>query len=1104
MQVAQFIHGNRLERLADRLVEDLAAAGCADPLQPHVVVVAHPALGRWLQERIAARCGIAANIEFPLPSTFAWDILRELAGNLPRESAFSRDALAWRIFAALPGFATQPEFARVGRYLGTGGDQRQRLELATVLARTYDEYTMARPEWIRGWLRGRSAFDAGTEIDEAWQAELWRHLAGSVGEADRASLMQRVLAALADPGALPARLRDGFSVFGASHLPPLLLEFFLGLAQRLPLRFYQPNPCLDYWGDITSEREIARRRRLWNAHGRRGDVAHLETGHPLLASWGGLGREYLKAIHAPELVVHDDDAFVMPSPTSLLGWLQGGILLLDPNHAEPPPPEPAPSIQLHGCPSRRREIEVLRDELLRLIDQGNDLQPHDIVVMSPRIGDYAPYIAAVFGDPDDELSIPYGISDVPLRATHPLIDAFVRILDLGESRFAVSEVLGLLAEPAIARRHGLDGEAQDWLREWIADSGIRWGLDAGFRAALGAAAIDENTWRFGFNRLLLGYASGDDAVMPGGVVPSLNVEGGSAQWLGRLAQFVDLLADTRRDLDRERSAGEWKRWLVERLERLFDTESTDNAELAAIRDLREAIASFGDGAAHWLGEEALAFAVVRSALDAQIAEPRAARAGRFGITFCGMVPMRNVPHRVVCVLGLDAGEFPRRQPPVGFNLMRRHARPGDRSIREDDRFLFFESLVAARDVFYMSHVDRDPRSGGANPPSPLVEELTGFLAAAYGEAEWARVKPVIVRRHAMHPFAPDYFRAGSPTASYDRRWWEAACKLVEGWIEPAPFVAADVDFATAHANAAAELESATDWTELTIDQLLGWLGHPARAFFRQQFPLHLHEAGRDEDVEAFTLDSLTRYQLADRLLGPPAARPDLVRVRREGRFPLGAPGDQAWQELGDEVAALEQAAAGLPGGPFVALPGEPLTAEFASLRLRLAGVPRHRVGAASGREALLLCRPGRVRGVDLARLALERALLPAAAGETAAYAIGLDRPAVEAVQLQPLADLEGWLRALLLWRMLGLQHPLPAFSKSAEAYAASMQRWMDPTRAQLAASRRWGEGEFAESADPHNALIARHRADLVPGEVFELFAMQLFFPLFNACTEAVV
>ena len=1094
MQAAQFIHGNRLEILADRLIDDLQASAVQDPLRPLVVVVAHPALGRWLQERIASRCGISINIEFPLPSTFVWQVLRTFSGKLPRESAFSREALAWRIHAALPELAAGVHFERVRHYLGDPADQRQRYELAVVIARLFDEYTMARPQWVRDWKHGRLGFD---DVDERWQAELLRHLAQSVDELDRASLMHKVLGEIAQAPELPGELDAGFSIFGAAHLPPLLLEFFLGLAQRVPLRFYQPNPCLDYWGDIVSDRERVRRRQLWVAHGRRDDDAHLETGHPLLASWGGLGREYLKAIHAPDLVVHDDDAFAEPASRGLLGWLQGGILLLDPQHAPPPTLESVPSVQLHQCASRRREVEILRDQLLRLFETLDDLLPHEIVVMSPRIEDYVPYIAAVFGD-DDALAIPYGISDVPLRATHPLIDAFARILALGESRIAVSEILGLLAEPAIARRCGLDGEAQDWLRTWIADSGIRWGLDAAFRAEQGAAAIDETTWRFGFNRLLLGYASGDDATMRADVVPAINVEGGSAQWLGEFARFVEEIATTRSGFSRPRCANEWKLWLLDRLEALLDSETSDAAELGAIRDLREAIATFGNAAARWLGDEPISFDVVRSALDAAIAEPRAARAGRFGITFCGMVPMRNVPHRVVCVLGLDAGEFPRRQPPAGFNLMRRHPRAGDRTIREDDRFLFLESLIAARDVFYLSHVDRDAKSAAGNPPSPLVEELIGFLAAAYGEEAWESVRPQIVRQHPMHAFSPDCFRADSIAPSYDRRWWSAAKKLLEGWVDPAPFVAGF----DATPTAPPVVDSPTGWSEVSIDELLAWLRHPARAFFRHQLPLHLHEVEQDEDVEAFTLDGLSRYQLADRLLGPLSSRPDLKRVQREGAFPLGVVGQQAWDTLTAQVEELEQRASDLLGGVFEPVDVEAESIEFADLRVRVGGAIRHVVKTVNGSRFLLLRRPGRIRGIDLARLALEHALLGPDQDVASMFVIGLEKGETKAVTLQPATAMLDWIHDLLVWRARGLQQPLTAFRNSAEAFASSMQRFADPEHARKDARATWSDGDYPENADPHHELLSRHYGDAVLDESFEKFATELFLPLFDAVGEA--
>ncbi len=1094
MQAAQFIHGNRLEILADRLIDDLQARGASDPLHPQVVVVAHPALGRWLQERIARRCGIAINIEFPLPSTFAWKVLRSFSGTLPRESAFAREALVWRINAALPALAQGVHFERVRNYLGDSGDQRQRYELSVAVARLFDEYTMARPQWIRDWIHGRLEFD---DADERWQAELMRHLARSVDELDRASLMRKVLAGIAHAPRLPLGLESGFAIFGAAHLPPLLLEFFLALAQRVPLRFYQPNPCLDYWGDIVSDRERVRRHQLWATHGRRDEEADLETGHPLLASWGGLGREFLKAIHAPDLVVHDDDAFAAPASSGLLGWLQAGILLLDPPHAPPPAIERVPSVQLHQCASRRREVEVLRDELLRLFDTLNVLLPHEIVVMSPRIEDYVPYIGAVFGD-DDALAIPYAISDVPLRAIHPLIDAFARILALGESRIAVSEILGLLAEPAIARRFDLDGEAQDWLRTWIADSGIRWGLDAAFRAELGAAAIDETTWRFGFNRLLLGYACGDEVTMRADVVPAINVEGSSAQWLGQFARFVDAITATRSGFTKLRSANDWKIWLIDRLEALLDCETGDAAELGAIRDLREAIATFGNEAARWLDEEPIAFDVVRSALDAAIAEPRAARAGRFGITFCGMVPMRNVPYRVVCVLGLDAGEFPRRQPPAGFNLMRKHPRPGDRTIREDDRFLFLESLIAAREVFYLSHVDRDAKSTAGNPPSPLVEELTGFLAAAYGEDVWKIVQPKIIRQHPMRAFAPDCFRADSIAPSYDRRWWSAAQKLIGGWVAPQPFVA-DFDLSPI---ASPAVDAAAEWSEVSIEELLAWLRHPARTFFRHQLPIHLHEAEQDEDVEAFTLDGLDRYQIADRLLGPLSSRPELKRVQREGAFPLGVVGQQAWNSLTAQVEDLEQRARELLGGTFEPVALEATAIEFADLRVRVSGAVRHLVQTADGSPVLLLTRPGRIRGIDLARLALEHALLGADQVGPRMFAVGLESGETTAITLQPAAAMLEWIGSLLIWRTCGLRQPLTAFRESAEAFAASMKRYGVEESAREAARKAWSEGNYPECADPHHALLARHHGDAVLDDAFEAFAKDLFLPLFDAVTEA--
>lgn len=1085
MEVATFLHGNRLEVLADRLVDEELQQLDADPLCRQVIVVGHPALGRWLQERIAGRLGIAANIDFPLPSSFAWEVLRASLGDLPADSAFSREALTWRIHAALPKWIGDPRFAPVRRYLGDGSDARKQYELAGQLARTFDEYMVNRPHWVRAWAQGGRAV---SDPDEDWQAELWRHLVAGTTEQDRASLMARALERLRDPAPLPAGVPRRVAVFGASFLSPLLLEFYLALAGRLPMRFYQPNPCLDYWGDIVSLREQARLKGLWKAHQRSGRSGHAEAGHPLLASWGRLGREYLKAIHEPDVVVHDDDGFVVPDSSSLLGWLQKGLLLLDPEHA-PPPRERMPSIELHGCPDRRREVEVLRDRLLAMFEQRPDLQPHDILVMSPQIDACVPYIDAVFGGADETLAIPYRISDVPLRSVHPLIDAFLRVLALGDSRFTTGDVLGLLAEPAIARRFGIDGTGHAWIASWLDQAAIRWGLDAPFRAAVGAAQVDANSWRFGFDRLLLGHALGDESGLVADVAPVANVEGADARALGELARFVDALAQTRAGYAVPRTAASWRDWLTARLELLFDSEPDDAAELAAVRSLQAAIRTFGAQADAWLEGERLPFEVVRAALEGALADPSARRGGRFGITFCGMVPMRNLPHRVVCLLGLDAGAYPRRQPVAGFNLMRRHPRPGDRSVREDDRFLFLEALVAAREVFYLSHVDRDVRSGSASPPSPLVDELFDFLAAAHGDG-WNEVAATLRFHHRLHPFDPAYFSAGAAVRSYDAAWRAAAEALVAPWQRPKPFAA----------DAEAMLAPDDVGTTIELEDLLAWLRDPLDDWFRHTLPMRVQADEAIGDSEPFVLDRLQRYRIGDRLLGALERRPDRHRLQREGVLPLGPAGEAQWEEIADCAAQIEAATAGWLG-PALRTP-EPARREVAigSSGLRLSGIPRLLVDGS--KRALLLRRTGHIRGIDLARLALERILLGAERTGVAVRAIGFSGRALESFELGAIETEGKWLAALANAFVEGRRWPLPLYPRSASAWAR-VQVKAGRKHPDTAAREAWigNDAGAGEREAPLTALFTRDGDEPVPGVEFSRLAAAVYAPLYAAAKE---
>jgi exodeoxyribonuclease V gamma subunit len=146
-----------------------------------------------------------------------------------------------------------------------------------------------------------------------------------------------------------------------------------------------------------------------------------------------------------------------------------------------------------------------------------------------------------------------------------------------------------------------------------------------------------------------------------------------------------------------------------------------------------------------------------------------------GVTFCTLMPMRAVPFRVVCLLGMNDGDFPRRAPKADFDLLAQPgmARPGDRSRRDDDRYLMLEAVLAARDKLYISWVGRNVRDNSEQPPSVLVSQLRDYLVNGWQLDLHARTT-----EHALQPFSRRYFEDGG-LLTYAREWREAHGEAAE-------------------------------------------------------------------------------------------------------------------------------------------------------------------------------------------------------------------------------------------------------------------------------------------------------------------------------------
>ena len=549
------VHGNRLDELRNLVVSWMRLYPLA-PLENEIALVQSNGIAQWLKLALAedtqdddlGGCGIAAAIDVQLPGTFLWQLYRLVLGSeeIPAKSLLDKAPLTWRLMRLLPALIDQPHFEPLQRFLTHDSDLRKRYQLSERLADLFDQYQVYRADWLEDWAAGRhqlrNARGESPALSPAncWQAELWRALLLDVGEEgmsqSRAGVHQRFMDKInsleqAPPG-LPARV----IVFGISSLPAQALEALAGLARFSQVLLCVHNPCRHHWSDIVADKDLLRHQ--YKRQARKSgmptaldlDTLH-QHAHPLLAAWGKQGRDYINLLDS-----YDDpnsyraafrdgriDLFSEVEPLNLLNQLQDDILELRPlNETRELWPaidlEKDRSIRFQVAHSAQREVEILHDQILARFSENPQLQPRDVIVMVPDVDSYAPHIRAVFGqiERDDRRFIPYTLADQGQRGRDPLLIALEHLLKLPDSRFPVSEILDLLDVPSLRARFKVQERDLPTLHRWIEGAGIRWGLNAQQRAGLGLPEhLEQNSWRFGLRRMLLGYAVGSGEACDG-------------------------------------------------------------------------------------------------------------------------------------------------------------------------------------------------------------------------------------------------------------------------------------------------------------------------------------------------------------------------------------------------------------------------------------------------------------------------------------------------------------------------------------------------------------------------------------------------------------
>ncbi|MBF2758863.1 MAG: exodeoxyribonuclease V subunit gamma [Ectothiorhodospiraceae bacterium AqS1] len=1127
-------HSNRLEILAERLVELLRGSRGTDPFAAERIVVPHRTIERWLRLEIARRTGIAANLEFELPATFAWSMMRKAIPDLPFDHLYDPNRLRWRLYDLLHRFDDLSD--DIPKTWLDGSDPERRFDLADSLAKVYDRCLLYRPHQVREWEQQGSPSDR----EECWQIRLWQRLIRGVPNphhwANAIFDFRQRLGAESAPDSWPKRA----FLFGISSFSPSYLEFLEVLQEAdrkeaFDLNLFILSPSSHYWSAIRTPREVNR----GNDLDIEADDRHFDFGNELVAAWARAGRSsFDRLVGENEAEI---DCYKIPEKNSRLAKVQRDILELTPadegaKAIEDAPAEDDHSLQIHVCHSAIREAEVLHDRLLDIMQRDPSVSPADILILTPDPAVYGPAIEAVF---ESEGIIPVSVSR-PKQADSSTLRAFLDLLSLPASRYEAQRTLAPLDAAAVRERFDIEEASLPVIRRWLRDAGIRWGIDAEHRAETGLPPGEENSWRAGLKRLLLGYAVADDDESVCDLVPcaisgvgGLDAGTGDYEQLGGFVSYCERVFALRRlnDRGKKRRASDWGEELHRIVDRFFraptSMQQSGFAILDDIEGIRGLIEKFSKEATpHSSGNETspdesmpIDFAVVRGVIE-KMADGVSTESARIAdaATVMSLAQGLIFPAKVVCVVGMNDGVFPRNPSIPSFDLVAANPKEGDQDPRLEDRFAFLEALLAARDCFIVSYTGRNLRNDEPIPPSILVGEWIDYLKKRFPEADGSN--DPILYRHPLQPFNPCYFKTSdnerAPLFSYSKEMCEAA-KVVAGdqgkdesfdkrlqcGLSEDPVI--ETIAGTPDTKSDAEPQS------VMLDDLIDFFTNPTKHFLAKglRIALRRRESGL-ENEEMFSLDPLSRYGVRRTLFRHRRIDRGIDRslaiLQGKGGIPHGVFGEVDLDRQRRTIAALETALE-----PYRdILNAEPQTIDIEVDGFRLFGIigkdrSKYLIAKAS-HDRVIFWRFGSLRAKDrfeahLRQLAWSISQDQACPAAIVHYDNKSKTWKTETIEApsEPEKTMLSWLRA---WQQ-GQTRPLAFFPKTSTSFAmTSVRTKKDPWKA---AHATWKNSAFSEiggeESDPFFSLIFANIERFTESEVPQDFAPNtedLLLPLIDA------
>ncbi len=740
-------------------------------LQSKTVLVESTGMQHWLNLQLAEHAGIAMNIKYPMPTRFVWQLCRDILGHdkVPMQSTYKREVMLWRIERLLSSdaFKQQNFEAALNDYWqdesSTTGEYK-RVNISRLIADTLEQYLMFRPQWLLAWENGESIIADPEQNQVALKHELWqRWVWCELAKEEPNHPVRLQLLALEQLDQKSHLLPSEVYFFAINTMAPQTLAFFNQIAKYTQIHFFHLNPCVDYWGDALSDRSLVKQLQ----QGKIDAWVEQQAINPLLRNLGQQGKDLFNLLSQSshyEISAFDTDYQQDIANPRLLQSIQREILQGEAGQSNAnlstgliaengfSRAERDDSIIVRSCHSALREVQVLHDYLLQQFSVDEKLSPRDVLVMCPAIENYSPYIEAVFGksvaelNSDEKQRIPCTIADRNPLDADPLVAAFMQLLSLPDIRFSVTEFLSFAHLPAVMQKYAINASELDLFAYWVKQSNIHWGLDAAHKSVILGVdkANDVFTWHWGMSRLLEGFSHADTDLLIDDKLLALNeIEGQLSVTFGKLLHLLEKLATYGDSLKRLRTMEEWKAFLFDMKETLFDANSVDEYAAQIItKTLGQFFEHYQMSLLNTLAPELeqeepneqsaqkkWSYQTLRQSLQNAFTSPDSQNQFMTGqVTFCSMMPMRSIPFKVIAVLGLNDGEFPRRSTFVDMDLVNHLGRQiGDRSRRGDDRYLFLEAILSARKALYLSYQGRGIRDNKSREASLVLSEFLAYL-----------------------------------------------------------------------------------------------------------------------------------------------------------------------------------------------------------------------------------------------------------------------------------------------------------------------------------------------------------------------------------------